>query len=54
MATPHVVGVAALYLSLNPNASPSSVANALTTNATPGVVGSPGSGSPNRLLFTNY
>jgi subtilisin family serine protease len=51
MATPHVVGAAALYLSTNPSATPAQVASALTTNATPNVVGNPGSGSPNRLLF---
>lgn len=54
MASPHVAGVAALYLGANPNATPGSVVNALTTNATQGVVGNAGSGSPNRLLFSNY
>ncbi len=54
MATPHVAGVAALYLQSNPAASPSMVASALTGNATSGVVTNRGTGSPNRLLFTNY
>ena len=54
MATPHVVGVAAQYLQLNPSATPAAVASALIANATTGKVTSPGSGSPNRLLFTNY
>lgn len=54
MATPHVAGVAALYLQGNPSASPATVRNALVNNATANVVKSPGSGSPNRLLFTNY
>jgi subtilisin family serine protease len=54
MATPHVTGVAALYLQSNPNASPGTVRNALVGNATSGVVKSPGTGSPNLLLFTNY
>jgi subtilisin family serine protease len=54
MATPHVVGVAALYLQSNPLATPAGVATALTTGATTGKVTSPGSGSPNRLLFTAY
>ena len=54
MATPHVAGVAALYLQGNTGASPSTVASALNTNATSGIVTSRGTGSPNRLLFTNY
>jgi serine protease len=51
MATPHTAGAAALYLSANPTASPSSVVGALTSNSTTGVVKSPGTGSPNRLLY---
>jgi subtilisin family serine protease len=54
MASPHVAGVAALYLSGSTSASPSTVRNALVNNATTGVVTSAGSGSPNRLLYTNY
>lgn len=54
MATPHTAGVAALYLQGNPGASPETVRNALAANATPGVVSSAGTGSPNLLLFTNY
>ncbi|WP_246088165.1 S8 family peptidase [Nocardioides albertanoniae] len=52
MATPHVAGVAALYLQAHPTASASSVASAIVSNATTGVVSSPGSGSPNRLLHS--
>jgi hypothetical protein len=52
MATPHVAGVAALFLETTPAASPSQVANAITSNATTGVVGNPGSGSPNLLLYS--
>jgi subtilisin family serine protease len=51
MATPHVVGVAALYLSGHTTATPATVASALTGGATNGVVKSPGSGTPNKLLF---
>ncbi|MGW7298229.1 S8 family peptidase [Streptomyces sp. NPDC054829] len=51
MATPHVAGAAALYLADHPTATPAQVSTALTDAATTGVVGSPGSGSPNRLLF---
>jgi subtilisin family serine protease len=54
MATPHVVGSAALYLQANPAATPAEVASALTGNATAGVVKSAGSGSPNLLLFTGF
>ncbi|GAA0803770.1 S8 family peptidase [Spirilliplanes yamanashiensis] len=52
MATPHVVGAAALYLSGNTGATPQQVRDALVGKATTGVVTSPGTGSPNRLLYT--
>jgi subtilisin family serine protease len=52
MATPHVAGAAALYLADNPAASPQTVRNALVANGTTGVVGNPGTGSPNVLLYT--
>ncbi|MDF3148980.1 MULTISPECIES: S8 family peptidase [unclassified Streptomyces] len=51
MATPHVAGAAALYLAANPSSTPAQVASALTSAATTGVVTSPGTGSPNRLLY---
>lgn len=51
MATPHVVGAAALYLQSHTTASPASVASALTGNATAGVVTGAGTGSPNLLLY---
>ena len=51
MASPHVAGGVAVYLGLNPNASSSDVATAITSTATTSVVSSPGSGSPNRLLY---
>jgi subtilisin family serine protease len=51
MASPHVAGAAAMYLSANPTATPSQVASFLTSQATTGAVKSPGSGSPNRLLY---
>ncbi|WP_406053729.1 S8 family peptidase [Streptomyces sp. NBC_01077] len=50
MAAPHVTGAAALYLADHPAALPTEVAAALTSTATAGVVGNPGTGSPNRLL----
>jgi hypothetical protein len=52
MATPHVAGVAALYLETAPAAPPAEVTSAITGQATPDVVLSPGTGSPNRLLFS--
>jgi subtilisin family serine protease len=53
MATPHVAGVAALYLQGNPGASPQTVREALYANTTKGVVKS-SSTTNNHLLFTNY
>jgi hypothetical protein len=52
MASPHVAGAAALYLSANNAAAPAAVALALTSTATSGVVVDPGAGSPNLLLYT--
>ncbi|MBC6461619.1 S8 family peptidase [Actinomadura sp. HBU206391] len=53
MSTPHVAGAAALYLAGHPNATPQEVRDAIVNNATNGVVKSPGSGSPNKLLYTS-
>ncbi|MGH3648495.1 MAG: S8 family peptidase [Micromonosporaceae bacterium] len=52
MATPHVAGVAALYLTSNPGASPAQVSDALVSGGTPGVVGNAGRKSPNVLLYS--
>ena len=52
MASPHVAGAAAVYLEANPGATPAQVASALSAAATTGKVTSPGSGSPNRLLYS--
>lgn len=58
MATPHVVGVAALYLAANPGASPSQVAGALTSNATPNTITlhsrSSSNSTPNLLLYAGF
>ncbi|EIE98394.1 S8 family peptidase [Saccharomonospora glauca] len=51
MATPHVVGAAALYLADNPSASPAQVADALTSAATSGAISNPTGDTPNRLLY---
>ena len=60
-ATPHVAGVAALYLeqfSLNspndPGASPANVSAAIINNATFGRLSGLGTGSPNRLLYSGF
>jgi subtilisin family serine protease len=52
MASPHVAGVAALYLSANTTASPSAVESAIEGAATPNKVTNPGTGSPNLLLYS--
>jgi subtilisin family serine protease len=52
MATPHVAGVAALFLETNPTASPATVTAAIINNSTPNKVTGAGTGSPNRLLFS--
>lgn len=54
MASPHVAGAAALFLEQNPTATPSQVANALLSNATTNRISNPGTGSPNRLLYTGF
>ncbi len=54
MASPHVAGVAALYLADNPTATVSQVTNAVINAATSNKVSSPGSGSPNRLLYSQF
>ena len=51
MATPHVVGAAALVLAQNPTYTPQQVRDYLVNNATNGVITNPGAGSPNRLLY---
>lgn len=50
MASPHVAGAAAIYLGANPTSTPAQVSTALVNASSTGVVTSPGSGSPNRLL----
>jgi subtilisin family serine protease len=54
MASPHVAGVAALYLQGNTTATPAAVTSAIINNATTGVVTSAGTGSPNRLLYSLF
>jgi Tol biopolymer transport system component len=51
MAAAFTAGVVARYLSGNPSDTPLNVAQALAASATTGHVISPGTGSPNRLLY---
>ena len=53
MATPHTVGVAALYLEAHPTASPSAVRDALYNATTKGVVSS-SSTTNNHLLYSLF
>jgi aqualysin 1 len=52
MASPHVAGVAALYLQNNTGASPATVTNAIKSTATTGRLTSIGTNSPNTLLYS--
>ena len=52
MASPHVAGVAALYLETNPDASPAAVAQAIKNGATTGSVSNIDESSPNRLVYS--
>ncbi len=54
MATPHVTGAAALWLADHPGDTPAQVATGLINASTPNKVTNPGSGSPNRLLYTQF
>jgi subtilisin family serine protease len=54
MASPLVAGVAGLYLQANPTHTPAQVSAAITNNATPNKVTSPGVGSPNKLLYMGF
>jgi hypothetical protein len=52
MASPHVAGVAALHMEQVGTKTPAEVQAAIVAAATSGVVGSPGAGSPNLLLYS--
>jgi subtilisin family serine protease len=51
-AAPHVAGTAANYLETHPSATPAQVAAAIDAATTRGAITNPGTGSPNRLLYT--
>ena len=52
MASPHVAGAAAIYLSVYPTATPAAVRTVITNTATVGLLTGIGSTSPNRLLYS--
>lgn len=54
MASPHVAGVAALYLQINNTASPNTVQAAIVDNSTPGVLSNIPGGTQNRLLYSRF
>ncbi|HEV2016858.1 MAG TPA: S8 family serine peptidase [Gemmatimonadaceae bacterium] len=54
MASPHVAGAAALYLSANTSATPAQVSTALTSNATLNVLSGVPGGTVNLLLYTAF
>ena len=54
MATPHVAGVAALYLEQNGYQSPSTVWAGIRDNSTLNKITSAGTNSPNRLLYSLF
>jgi subtilase family serine protease len=54
MASPHVAGVAALYLEQYPGSTPAEARDAIVGVATRDVVASAGDGSPNLLLFSGF
>jgi len=54
MASPHVAGVAALYLAGDPTATASTVHAAVVNNASLDKLSNVGTGSPNRLLHSRF
>jgi subtilisin family serine protease len=52
MASPHVAGVAALYLQGNPTASAATVNSAIINSSSTNKLTSIGTGSPNRILYS--
>ena len=54
MASPHVAGAAAIYLSQHPGSSPAAVANGITTSASVGKLTGLVGVTPNLLLYTHF
>jgi subtilisin family serine protease len=53
MSVPHVAGAAAVLLAASPGLSPAEVSARIIANATTGVVGATGPGTPNLLLYSD-
>jgi subtilisin family serine protease len=53
-STPHVAGVAALYLQANRSATPAQVSAALTSNATMNALANVPANTPNRLVYSGF
>jgi subtilisin family serine protease len=51
MAAPHVAGVIARFIAQYPGLTPTQITNSIKTSSTKNLVTSPGTGSPNRLLY---
>ncbi|GIF11034.1 S8 family peptidase [Actinoplanes teichomyceticus] len=54
MASPHVAGAAALVLGAHPDWTPRQVRDDLVGHSGSGLIRNPGSGSPNKVLYTGY
>ena len=54
MASPHVAGAAAIYLSANPGSSPAAVTNAIKGSASTGKLTGLVGATPNLLLYTHF
>ncbi len=53
MATPHVTGIAALYLTDHPNASPAEISSIIVSRATSGVISGLDPASPNLMAYSD-
>ncbi len=53
MATPHVTGMVALYLTDHPNATPAEISNILVSRATSGVITGLDPASPNLMAYSD-
>ena len=54
MASPHVAGIAALYLAGNPSATPTQVENAIFSAGISNTLSNVGSGSPNLMAYSLF